>query len=192
MLKLSMQDFKHDLTSMRDEWNCPMVWTFLTTALLGNWHEDWPFPVLWSLLGLPDLLKYWVQHFNSIIFRVLNSSTGIPFHPLALLTAVLPKAHLTSHSRMSRSGWMTTPLWLSGSLRSVLHSSVYFFHLSWSLQLLLGLYFFCPLLCQSLSKCSIDIFNLVIKKMKIKTTMSYIVHLLKYLPCCLMAKAYGN
>ena len=101
MLKLSMQDFKHDLTSMRDEWNCPMVWTFLTTALLGNWHEDWPFPVLWSLLGLPDLLKYWVQHFNSIIFRVLNSSTGIPFHPLALFTAVLCKAHLTSHYRKS-------------------------------------------------------------------------------------------
>ena len=68
MLKLSMQDFKHDLTSMGDEWNCPMVWTFLTTALLGNWHKDWPFTVLWPLLGLPDFLTYWVQHFNSIIF----------------------------------------------------------------------------------------------------------------------------
>src|SRR5574337_333658 len=37
-------------------------------------------------------------------FRVLNSSTGIPFYPLALLTAVLPKVHLTSHYRMSGSG----------------------------------------------------------------------------------------
>ena len=40
MLKLSMQDFKHDLTSMGDECNCPMVSTFFSTTLLGNWDED--------------------------------------------------------------------------------------------------------------------------------------------------------
>ena len=34
-------------------------------------------------------------------FRILNSSAGIPAPPIALLAAVLPKAHLTSHSRMS-------------------------------------------------------------------------------------------
>ena len=34
-------------------------------------------------------------------FRVLSSSTGIPLHPLALLTAVLPKANLTSQCRMA-------------------------------------------------------------------------------------------
>ena len=56
MLKPSMQDFKHDLTSMGDECNCPMLRTFFGTTLLGNWDEDWPFPVLWPLLGLPDLL----------------------------------------------------------------------------------------------------------------------------------------
>ena len=37
-------------------------------------------------------------------FRILNSSAGIPTPPLALLAAVLPKAHLTSHSRTS--GWV--------------------------------------------------------------------------------------
>ena len=42
-------------------------------------------------------------------FRVLNSSPRILSHPLASLTAVLPKAHLTSHSRMSGSGWLTMP-----------------------------------------------------------------------------------
>ena len=67
MLKPSMQDFKHDLTSMGDECNCPMVSTFFSTTLLGNWDEDWPFPVLWPLLGLPDLLTYWMQHFDGII-----------------------------------------------------------------------------------------------------------------------------
>ena len=36
---------------------------------------------------------------------------------------MLPKAHLTSHSRMSDSRWVTTLLWLSGSLRPFLYSS---------------------------------------------------------------------
>ena len=44
---------------------------------------------------------------------------------------MLPKAHLTSHSRMSGSRWVTTPSWLSGSWRSFLYSSsVYSCHLS--------------------------------------------------------------
>ena len=39
-LKPSMQDFKHDLTCVREECNCPMVSTFCSTTLLGNWDED--------------------------------------------------------------------------------------------------------------------------------------------------------
>ena len=43
---------------------------------------------------------------------------------------MLPKAHLTSHSKMSGSRWVITPSWLSGSLRSFLYSSsVYSCHL---------------------------------------------------------------
>ena len=43
---------------------------------------------------------------------------------------MLPKAHLTSHSRMPGSRWVITPSWLSGSLRSLLYSSfVYSCHL---------------------------------------------------------------
>ena len=51
-----MQDFRHDLTSMGDECNCPVVSTFFGTTLLGNWDEDLPFLVLWPLLVLPDML----------------------------------------------------------------------------------------------------------------------------------------
>ena len=40
MLKPSMQDFEHYLTSMGDECNCPGVRTFFGTTLLGNWDED--------------------------------------------------------------------------------------------------------------------------------------------------------
>ena len=56
LLKPSMQDFKNNITSMGDKCNCPVVSTFFGTTLFGNWDEDWPFPVLWPLLGLPDFL----------------------------------------------------------------------------------------------------------------------------------------
>ena len=36
-----------------------------------------------------------------------NSSSGIPSLPLALFEVMLPKAHLTSYSRMSSSRWVT-------------------------------------------------------------------------------------
>ena len=36
--------------------------------------------------------------------KILNSSAGIPSPPLALFVVMLPKAHLTSHSRMSGLG----------------------------------------------------------------------------------------
>jgi len=42
-------------------------------------------------------------------FGVINSSTGTLLHPLALLIALLPKALLIFLSRMSGSGWLTTP-----------------------------------------------------------------------------------
>ena len=53
-------------------------------------------------------------------------STGIPLLSLALFIVMLLKAHLTSHSKMSDSGWVITPLWLSGSCRSFLYSSSFY------------------------------------------------------------------
>ena len=62
--------------------------------------------------------------------RIWNSSTGIPSPPLALFIVMLPKVHLTSHSRISGSRWVITPLGLSGSLTSLSYSSsVYSCHL---------------------------------------------------------------
>ena len=58
-----------------------------------------------------------MQHFNASSLRIWNSSAGIPPPPLALFIIMLPKAHLTSHSRLSSFRWVTIPLWLSGSLR---------------------------------------------------------------------------
>jgi len=47
-----------------------------------------------------------------------DSSTGIPSPPLGLFIVMLPKAHLTSDTRMSGSRWVITPLSLSVSLWS--------------------------------------------------------------------------
>ena len=57
-------------------------------------------------------------------FGVLNSSNEILSHPLALLTAVLPKAHLNLVSRMSGSGWLTTPLYWPIDMPKYLYSSL--------------------------------------------------------------------
>ena len=61
--------------------------------------------------------------FTASSFRIWNSSTGIPSPPLALFVVMLPKAHLSSHSKMSGSRWVIKPSWLSGSWRSFLYSS---------------------------------------------------------------------
>ena len=72
LLKLGLENFEHYFTSVWDECNCAVVWTFFGIAFLWNWSENWPFPVLWPLLSFPNLLAYWVQHFHSIIFQDLK------------------------------------------------------------------------------------------------------------------------
>ena len=69
--------------------------------------------------------------FTASSFRIWNSSIRIPSTPLALFVVMLPKAHLTSHSRMSGSRLVITISWLSGSWTPCLYSSsVYFCHFS--------------------------------------------------------------
>ena len=81
----------------------------------------WVFQIWWHVA---------CHTFTASSFRIWNSSAEILSPPLALLVVMLPKAHLTSHSRMSGSRWVITPSWLSGSWSSFLHSSsVYSCHL---------------------------------------------------------------
>ena len=110
-----LENFEHCFASLWDEWNCVSVWTFFGIAFLWDWNENWPFPVLWPLLSFPNLLAYWCSTLTESSFTVWNYSGGIPSPPLALFLVMLPKSHLTSHSRMSGSRWVTAPLWLSGS-----------------------------------------------------------------------------
>ena len=68
LLKPDLENFEHYFTSVWEECNRVVIWAFFDIAFLWDWNENWPFPVLWPLLSLPNLLAYWVQHFHSIIF----------------------------------------------------------------------------------------------------------------------------
>ena len=81
--------------------------------LFQSCGDCWVFHICWHIE---------CSTFTASSLRIWNSSTGIPSHPLALFIVMLPKAHLTSHSRMSSSRWAITPSWLSGSWRSILYS----------------------------------------------------------------------
>ena len=81
----------------------------------------WVFQIFWHI--------EW-SAFTASSFKIWNSSTGILSPPLALILVMLPKAHLTSHSRITGSRWVITPSWLSGSRKYFLYSSsVYSCHL---------------------------------------------------------------
>ena len=113
-LKPGLENFEHYFASMW-ECNCAIVWTFFGTAFLSDWNENW----LFQSYG-----HYWVfqicwhiecSTFTASSFRIWNSSTGIPSPPLALFIVIIPKAHLTSHFRMSGYRWVFTLSLLSGS-----------------------------------------------------------------------------
>ena len=155
LLKPGLGNFQSYFTSVWDECNCGVVWEFFGIAFLWDWNENWPFPVLWPLVffKFAGILSAALSQHHLLIFS--NSSAGISSPPLALFVAMLPKAHLTSCSRMSGSRWVgvITPSWLSGSWSSFLYSSsVYSYHLFLiaSASIPLGPYHFCPLLSPSL------------------------------------------
>ena len=110
----SLDNFEHYFASMWDECDCAVVWAFfgiafgieMKTDLFQSCGHCWVFQICWHIE---------FSTFRASTFRIWNNSTGIPSPPLALFVVMLPKAHLTSHSRMSASTWVITPSWLSGS-----------------------------------------------------------------------------
>ena len=113
-----LENFEHYFTSVWDEWNCVVVWAFfgieIKTDLFQSCGHCWVFQICWHIE---------CSTFTASSSRICNSSTGILSPPRALFIMMLPKAHLTSHSRMSGSRWLITLSWLSGSWRSFLYSS---------------------------------------------------------------------
>ena len=102
LLKSSLKDFEHNLANVK--------WAQLYGSLNTLWHRNenwfssvrghhWVFQICWHIEG---------STLTASFFRMWNSSAGIPWPSLALFIVMLPKAHLTSHSRMSGSRWVTT------------------------------------------------------------------------------------
>ena len=100
-----------------------ILWHCLSLGL--EWKmtcgHSWVFQICWHIE---------CGTFTASSFRIWRSSAGIQSPPLALSIVMLPKAHLTSHSRMSGPRSVITASWWSESWRSFLDSSsVHFPHL---------------------------------------------------------------
>ena len=106
---------------MWNEHNCVVGWTFLALPFSGiGMKTDFSSP-----MATAEFSKYAgilsAALLTASYFRILNSSAGMPPLPIPLFTAMLPKAHLTSHFRMSSLGkWphhcgylSLKPLWIS-------------------------------------------------------------------------------
>ena len=97
-----VQWFEHSLAF-------PFLGTGMKTDLFQSYGHCWVFQICWHIE---------CSTFTASYFRVWNSSTGILPPHLALFIVMLPKALLTSLSRISGSRWVITPSWLSESWRS--------------------------------------------------------------------------
>ena len=92
-----VQNFEHLLV-------LPFFGIGMKTDIFQSCGHFWVFQICWHIE---------CSTFTASYFRIWNSSPWIPSLPLALFVVMLPKVHLTSHSRMFDYSWMTTPSWLS-------------------------------------------------------------------------------
>ena len=101
-----------------NECSCTVIWTFFGVGMKTDHFQScgycWVFQICWHIE---------CSTLTASSFKIWNSSAAVPTPPLALFIVILLKVHLTSDSRMSGCRWMTTSLWLSGSLRVFLYSS---------------------------------------------------------------------
>ena len=112
---------------MWEESNCVVVWAFFAISFLWDWNENffqscghcWVFQICWHIT---------CNTFAASSFRIWNSSTGIPSHPLALLVVMLPKTHLTSLLALGE--WSHHCDYLGREYLFLYSSSVYSCHLS--------------------------------------------------------------
>ena len=125
-MKLGLENFEHYFASLWGECNLFGSLNISGIAFLWNWNENWLFQSCGHCWVFQICWHIETKTLTVSSFRIWNSSVGIPSPPLALFTVMLPKAHLSMHSKKSGSRWVITPSWLLESLRSFLYcSSVY-------------------------------------------------------------------
>ena len=91
-MRTIVRQFEHSLA-------LPFFGIGMKTDLFQSCDHCWVLQICWHTE---------CSTFTALSFRIWKSSTGIPSPPLALFVVMLPKTHLTSHSRMSGSRW---PAW---------------------------------------------------------------------------------
>ena len=106
LLKPGLENFEHYFAILLHFLALALFGIGMKPDLFQSCGHCWVFQICWHI----ECSTYIASS-----FRIWNSSTGIPSLPLALFVVMLPKAHLTSHSRISGSRWVITPSWLSGS-----------------------------------------------------------------------------
>ena len=104
LLKPGLENFKHYFTSVWKQCNCMVVWALFGIAFLWDWNENWLFQSCGHCWVFQICWHIECSTFTASSFRIWNSLTEISSSPLALFVVILPKAHLTSHSRMSELG----------------------------------------------------------------------------------------
>ena len=116
-LKPGLENFEDYFDSVWDECNMsehclalPFFGTGMKTDLFQSCGHSWVFPICWHI-DCSTLAESF--------FRIWNSSAGMSSTPLALFIVILPKAHLTSDSRIYGSRWAIIPSLLS-RLRCIL------------------------------------------------------------------------
>ena len=82
----------------------------MKTDLFQSFGHCWVFQIFWHT----ECSTLTASSFNDLNNHIAQPE--IPSPLVVLFIVMLLKAHLTSHSRMSGSRWVTTPLWVSGSL----------------------------------------------------------------------------
>ena len=148
ILKPSLKDFEHNLTSMWNECKCMVLWTSFGTALLWDWNENtFSSPLATAVFRICCYIL--CNSFTASSFRIWNSSGRIPSPLLAWFPVMFPtRLHPPGYPALGEwpqhCGYQGHEDLFCIVLLCILVTS------SYSLLLLLGPYCFCHFLCVSL------------------------------------------
>ena len=92
---------------------CPLYWLSQSLWLCGSQKKNWK---ILKEIGIADHLFCLLR--NLYAGQEATVRTGHPITFSKFVIVILPKTHLTSHSRMSGVRWVTIQSWLSVSLGS--------------------------------------------------------------------------
>ena len=101
LLKPGLENTEHYFASVWDKCNSGVVWAFFGVAFFGIGMKTDFFQSCGHCCIFQICWHTECSAITASSFRIWNSSTGILSPPLGLFIVMLPKAHLTSHSRMS-------------------------------------------------------------------------------------------